>query len=288
LTIISDICRYFPGNMGGRCETGCNVLVRQEEHVIIVDGLRLWGRSCHAGRDHEKKGGGTPLLILCHGIPGANPQQVSVSEEKDGGYHALADRCLQEGFKVFHFNFRGAGESEGNFDLAGWRRDLTAVLDYWEKERGENTFLLWGFSAGAAVSCCVAAGDPRVRGLVMAAAPAEFVSLFSSRELQLFLERMRQRGLIRDPLFPPDPARWLHEIHATSPLLYIKNVPPRPLLIIHGRRDELVPCRHAFQLHKKAGRAAQLVILPKGRHQLRRYSPAIERCLQWMRKQMDS
>ena len=257
--------------------------MQEEEHGIIVDGLKLWGRSCRPVGEQRKKSGAAPLLILCHGIPGASPQQISGSDEKDGGYHALADRCLQEGFAVFHFNFRGAGESEGNFDLAGWRRDLAAVLDYFEKERGESTFLLWGFSAGAAVSCCVAARDPRVKGLVMAAAPAEFFSLFSPQEPQLFLDRMRERGLIRDPFFPPEPVQWLREIYATSPLLYINNVSPRPLLIIHGSRDELVPCRHAFQLYRQAGSAAHLVILPGGKHQLRRYPPAIERCLQWMK-----
>lgn len=258
-------------------------MAREKEHEIIVDGLRLWGRSCHPDREQREIKSRTPLLILCHGIPGASPQKRSLSDEKDGGYHALADRCLEEGFTVFHFNFRGAGESEGNFDLAGWRRDLAAVLDYWEAERGMNNFLLWGFSAGGAVSCCVAARDPRVTGLVMAAAPAEFYSLFSPQEPQLLIEHLRQLGVIRDPLFPHDPARWLREIYATSPLFKIKHISPRPLLIIHGSRDELVSCRHAFQLYNQAGTAAQLVVLPGAKHQLRRFSPAVERCLCWLK-----
>lgn len=255
-----------------------------EEHIIVIDGLRLRGRSCWPEREPRIKGKAGPLLILCHGIPGAAPQTKTGPGEQDGGYQALADRCVRDGFKVFHFNFRGAGESEGNFDLAGWKRDLAAVLDYWEKKRGESSFLLWGFSAGAAVSCCVAALDPRVKGMVMAAAPAEFFSLFSPRERQLFLDRMRERGIIRDAAFPADKAKWLRDVYAASPLFYIEKIPPRPLLIIHGSRDELVSCRHAFQLYQAAGRNGQLVILPGGIHQLRRFPPAVERCLQWLKK----
>ena len=255
--------------------------MREEKHTIIVDGLQLWGRSCRPDRETREKNGGTPLLILCHGIPAAALPKKADSNEPDGGYHSLADRCLQDGYAVFHFNFRGTGESEGNFDMEGWRRDLTGVLDYWEKQ-GEDSFLIWGFSAGAAVSGCVAAQDPRVKGLIMAAAPAEFFSLFPPQGQQLLLDRMRQRGIIRDPLFPVDPARWLQQIYATSPLLFIKNVAPRPLLIIHGSQDELIHTRHAFQLYKQAGPTAHLIILPGAKHQLRRHPPAIAKSLQWL------
>ncbi len=259
----------------------------KEEHTIVCDGLQLKGYFYEPGGERRKR----PLLILCHGIPAAGrPEQAVANEaderrEQDGGYPALARRCLEEGFAVFQFNFRGTGESEGNFDLAGWRRDLAAVLAYLEKERGERAFLLWGFSAGAAVSCCVASINSRVKGMVMAASPAEFFSLFPSRGRQRFLDMMRQRGIIRDPLFPPDPAQWLRQIYAASPLQYIRAIAPRPLLIIHGSKDELIPCRHAFQLYRQAGPSADLVIQPAAGHQMRRHSPSVERCLRWLRKQ---
>lgn len=258
--------------------------LNMEEHTIISDGLRLQGRSCRPEQKQIQQGSSAPLLILCHGIPGASRREQNTAVEEDGGYQALAERCLEEGFHVFHFNFRGAGDSEGNFDLAGWRRDLKAVLDYWEKEQGMSTFLLWGFSAGGAVSCCVAAADPRIKALVMAAAPAEFFSLFAAQERELFLELMRERGIIRDPAFPAAAGDWLRDIYAASPLFFVHNIHPRPLLLMHGSRDELVHCRHAFRLYKAAGPSAELVILPGGKHQLRRYPPAIDRCLQWLKQ----
>jgi len=225
------------------------------------------------------------MLLLCHGIPAAPQTEGRGNGEKDGGYPALAASCLREGFNVFHFNFRGTGESEGNFDLAGWQRDLAAVLDYWEKEGQRNTFLLWGFSAGAAVSCCVAARDSRVKALVMAASPAEFAGLFPAGEEQRLLAVMRQRGIIRDRDFPPDTARWLQDIHAASPLMYIRAIPPRPLLIIHGEEDEVVSRNHAHQLYLAAGAYTELMILPGAGHQLRRHPPAVYCCLRWLKNQ---
>jgi alpha/beta superfamily hydrolase len=54
-----------------------------------------------------------PALVICHGIP------ARVKGPDDRGYPLLAERFCQEGFFVLIFNFRGAGLSEGNFDLLG-------------------------------------------------------------------------------------------------------------------------------------------------------------------------
>jgi putative redox protein len=257
----------------------------QTDHKIYVDGLCLKGY-LYSMEGEQGQWGGSTLLLLCHGIPAAPQSAGREVGEKDGGYPALAASCLQEGFNVFHFNFRGTGDSEGNFDLAGWRRDLTSVLDYWEKEGGINTFLLWGFSAGAAVSCCVAARDSRVKALVMAASPAEFAGLFPAGEQQRLLAVMRQRGIIRNGAFPPDAACWLQDIHAASPLTSISAIAPRPLLIIHGEEDELVSCSHAIQLYRAAGDGAELIILPEAGHQLRRHPPAVNCCLRWLKNKI--
>ena len=276
-------CRYFPGNKDIWDSRGCNAM-KQTEHKIYVDGLCLKGYSYSLDGLRGQRGGSS-MLLLCHGIPAAPQPEGRGGGEKDGGYPALAASCLQAGFNVFHFNFRGTGESEGNFDLAGWRRDLTAVLDYWEREGGKNTFLLWGFSAGAAVSCCVAARDFRVKALVMAASPAEFASRFPAGEEQCMLAVMRQRGIIRDEAFPPDAGRWLQNIHAASPVMYISAIAPRPLLIIHGEEDELVSCSHAHRLYQAAVDCAELMILPGAGHQLRRHPAAVTCCLHWLRTQ---
>src|SRR3954447_14116046 len=70
--------------------------------------------------------GPPPGLVLCHGFP-AGPGGALTSAQT---YPDLADHLATEtGWTVVAFNFRGAGESEGNFSLLGWLEDLRAVVD---------------------------------------------------------------------------------------------------------------------------------------------------------------
>lgn len=230
----------------------------------------------------EKK----PLLILCHGIPRgeAPPAEKQESEIADGGYPALAESCLAAGFPCFHFNFRGTGESGGNFDLAGWVRDLGAILDYWEKGGLYKRFYLWGFSAGGAVSACAAAQDARVSAVALAASPAEFVSIFTKPDLEGIIARLRSGGIIRDAAFPEDPLSWLAGIHAVNPLAFVARIAPRPLFIVHGTGDDVVPIEHAHRLYVGAGEPKELLVLPGAAHQLRKNPEAVAACLEWFKK----
>jgi predicted acyl esterase len=73
------------------------------------DGLTIIGELyLPAGRR-----GTFPALVICHGIP------AKVKGPDDRGYPLLAERFCQEGFEVLIFNFRGAGLSEGDFDILG-------------------------------------------------------------------------------------------------------------------------------------------------------------------------
>ncbi len=256
--------------------------MKEEEIAIQVENLTLRGRAYWPEGvfcPEEER----PFLILCHGIPraGTVTEKTASGEEEDGGYPALARQCADLGMPVFHFNFRGTGESEGDFDLSGWARDLTAFLDYWEK-RGALRFYLCGFSAGAAVSACVASADLRVEKLILAACPASFRELFPPESLEQLLSRFREAGIIHDPDFPPDPGQWLENIYAVEPLQCMAGLSPRPLLLLHGTGDELIPFSHAFRLFRRAGRGRNLIILPGARHQLRRENKAVDICLRWL------
>lgn len=259
-----------------------------DEIKIRVEGYNLVGRVYWPERRLARK---APLLILCHGIPRGNvaPEEKeqngqSNSKEEDGGYPALAESCVAEGFPCFHFNFRGTGESEGNFDLPGWGRDLNGVLDYWEKQNLFERFYLWGFSAGAAVSAYVAASDTRVKAVALAACPAEFNGLFPLKDLDSIILRFRTTGIIRDPAFPAAPVSWLAGIHSIKPLNYVAQISPRPLLIIHGTADELVPYEHALKLLARAGEPKQFLSIPRGGHQLRKNREAVSGALAWFKK----
>ncbi len=256
-----------------------------EEICITVEGNTIKGQARRPGPEsgaYRER----PLLILCHGIPAGKLDAVEApGKSADGGYASLAELCRKEGLPVFNFNFRGTGRSSGNFDLQGWARDLQAVLDYWnDRGQGEDKgFYLWGFSAGAAVSVYAASRDERVKGVALAACPADFQSLFPPADLHKNISRCREIGIIKEGHFPAEPQRWLEGIYALNPINYIDAIAPRPLLIVHGSRDDLISCEHAWRLYERAGPPKQLLIIPDAGHQLRRDMRAVNRCLEWLK-----
>lgn len=71
------------------------------------------------------------------------------------------------GFPTLRFNFRGVGQSEGEFGHeAGERDDARAALDALSGRYPGLPVVLMGFSFGSVVGLAVGASDPRVSELV--------------------------------------------------------------------------------------------------------------------------
>ena len=71
------------------------------------------------------------------------------------------------GLAALRFNFRGVGQSEGEYsEGAGERDDVRAALDYLLTRFAEKPVCLMGFSFGAWVGLAVGARDRRVKNLV--------------------------------------------------------------------------------------------------------------------------
>ncbi|MDW7651781.1 MAG: alpha/beta fold hydrolase [Bacillota bacterium] len=219
-----------------------------------------------------------PVVVICHGIPSGRPA------ENDPGYRPLAKRLAAAGFLSVIFNFRGCGESGGNIDLAGWCRDLRAILDmlYTRHDTDKSRMSLMGFSGGAAVSCVVAANDRRVSAVALMACPAEFSFLFKEEELTEMIARAREIGSIRDPGFPGDPQAWLAGMYAVRAEEAIGLLSPRPVLIVHGTDDEVVPVEHARRLYARAGDPREFVLLDKTHHRLRQVPEALQAAEDWL------
>jgi len=221
-----------------------------------------------------------PALCLCRGIPSGQP-----SPSDDKGYPGLAERFCAAGFVTLIFNFRGTGLAQGNLDMLGWTRDLKAAIDYLASldEVDKSRLCLLGSSAGAAVSVYVTANDPRVSSLVTFACPANFGFLADKQRAKALIDHFRSIGLIRDKDFPPSVDGWLDGFNTVSPLRWIGRISPRPLLLIHGDKDDLVPVEHAHTLYEHAREPKELVIIPSAGHRLRLEEKAITTALNWLK-----
>jgi dipeptidyl aminopeptidase/acylaminoacyl peptidase len=221
-----------------------------------------------------------PALILCHGIP------AKVKGPDDRGYPLLAERFCREGFFVLIFNFRGAGLSEGDFDILGWARDLEKGLNtlYLRPEVDRKRVFLMGFSGGAAVSIYVAARHKEAAAVVSCASPAEFRDLSTAKGLEDFLTHARDVGIVKNPDFPRSMEVWKKSFKTVRPIDWIDRIPPRPLLLIHGTRDDVVQVSHARRLYERVKGKAELFIIEGAGHRLRVEEKAMDKAVAWLRK----
>jgi len=248
----------------------------KEKLTLTVDNLGLPGEVYLP----DTTGRPCPALCLCHGIPSGQP-----ASSGDPGYPGLAEKFCAAGFITLIFSFRGAGEAQGNLDMLGWTRDLRAAIDYLAglEEVDNSRLCVLGSSAGAAVSVYIAANDPRVSSLITFACPAEFNFLTDKKRAKATIDHFRTIGVIKDTDFPPSEDEWLNGFSTVSPLKWIDKISPRPLLLIHGEKDDLVPVEHARKLFEKAGEPKNLVIIPGAGHRLRLEEKAVNTAFDWLK-----
>ncbi|HEX75546.1 MAG TPA: alpha/beta fold hydrolase [Dehalococcoidia bacterium] len=242
---------------------------------LKVDKLNLVGEVCFPEITNQP----LPAVCLCHGIP-AIPYNPT-----DHGYPVLAERFCAAGFITLIFNFRGTGQSQGNLDIFGWTQDLKAAIDFLSNlgEVNKSSFCLLGFSGGAAVSVYGAANDPRISSVIACACPADFNFLVDKQQAKSLVAYFRSIGVIRDRDFPPSIDEWLEGFSMVSPIRWIDKISPRPLLLIHGEKDELVAVEHAFRLYEQAAEPKEIVIIPGAGHRLRLEEEAIATALNWLK-----
>jgi uncharacterized protein len=245
--------------------------------VIESGGLRLTAHIARPADEHLPIRAG---LVLCHGFPaGARSPESSPQT-----YPLLADRLAEDaGWTVLSFNFRGTGGSGGDFSLNGWIQDVRAAVDHLLDVEGVDAVWLAGASTGASVAICAAAADERVRGVAALSARADFDDW--AAHPKRFLQHAREIGVIRDPLYPPSVDAWIRELRETRPLALVAKLAPRPLLLIQGSDDDVVPSLDARALADCHG-AADLRIVNGAGHTLRHDPRAIAILLGWLERQL--
>jgi putative redox protein len=217
-----------------------------------------------------------PAVILAHGYPSdVNARAVASSALPD-----LADRIASEmGWVAMALAFRGCGDSEGSFSLEGWLDDLLAAVAHLEEQESIGGVWLAGFGTGGALSICAAARNPSVRGVAALGAPADFDDWASNP--RRLLEHAREVGMIRESTFPPAFDSWSRELRDLRAVAEAPRVAPRPLLVVHGSDDDLVPVFDARVLVDAHG-DAELRIISGAGHRLRHDPRAVAVLLGWL------
>jgi putative redox protein len=230
--------------------------------------------ACHVAQPPVESSG--PAIILCHGFP-IGPLDAKRSA---GTFPELVDRMARElSCAAMTFNFRGCGDSGGDFSLQGWVDDLRNAITHLLTVSQPTGVVLVGTNTGGSIAMCVAADDPRVSAAALLSPRADFDDW--ADHPRRFLEHAREIGAIHDARFPPSVEEWTREFHRFRPIAAAKRFAPRPLLVMHGEDDDSVPVSDARQLVNAHG-SAELSLLPGAGHRLRHDPRAVAILLGWI------
>lgn len=213
--------------------------------------------------------------MLCHGFP----NKGRGAENSGKSFPELADRLATSlGWPVLTINFRGCATSEGNFSLDGWQRDIAAAVGHLVSV-GVSRVWLVGFGTGGSLCICEGAKNPAVVGVAASASPGDFDDW--ARHPRSLVDHARAVGVIRESQFPVDLDAWQQGITSTRPVDRVAELAPRPLLLLHGTADEIVPTIDPLALADAHGSAEFRMIEGAG-HELRHDPRAVAMLTGWL------
>lgn len=209
-----------------------------------------------------EKGVKVPGVVMCHGFTGSRIENHCL-------FVKTARKLCSGGFAVLRFDFRGSGESEGEFkdvtfysEIEDAEKAVKFMLE--QKEIDRNKIGLIGLSMGGAVASCTAYKFREIKSLVLWSAVAR-------SQLLEDLLRIAVNNLHGPLHYPVDYNGWLisrkfiestRKLNVPACLAKFKN----SVLLIHGSNDTGVPLEHAETSYKMLKHEKKLVIIKNADH----------------------
>lgn len=223
--------------------------------------------ACPAGSTGELRAvrlAGDPALAGWYVAP-KNGATVIILHGSDATAATMTPEiCLlaAAGFGVLAYDSPGAGSSDGRVRWGdGERNALRRAVDWLTEQSGPpgNRIGALGFSMGGLVLTCAASRDPRLAAVVVAASPADLLEQIlheAGRDRWIKWPAVRlatlyYRGAPRD-----DP----------QPRECIGAISPRPILMIRGTDDRVVPATTTLALYERAQEPKELWLVPGAGH----------------------
>lgn len=229
-----------------------------------------------------------PAVLLCHGFAGNKSGKFRM-------YVRLAEELSKAGIIALRYDFRGSGDSEGEFTdmtITSEISDAMVAMRFLENDPqvDKKRIGLFGRSLGGVVGVMVAAHSGKVKSIAL------WSPAFSGRQWQ---EKWIK---FQDPSTPPEKReeltkfegnvaseRFLHEFLALNLEQDLRSLEHIPLLHIHGERDDQVNITHAddySRVRTDAHAETKMMRLPQSDHDfshLKEQHIAIEETAQWFK-----
>lgn len=224
----------------------------QEVWFYSRDGLKLHGWFIPTFDNDPAR----PTIILGHGYSSDKSPDLPIAEF-----------LHKAGYKVFMFDFRGHGRSEGprGTSLAYMERlDVHGAVDYL-LGRGEQRIAMLGTSMGGSIGIIATAENPYIAALI---ADSPFAFLW--RSISAEAKNLNYPNFLTDWL-----AKFAYKamcdyhgypVKVGNPASFIAKIAPRPLFFIHGELDNLTTVDNTHILFELAKEPKQKWILPDFGH----------------------
>lgn len=220
----------------------------------------------------------------------------------------VADMLLEAGFRVFSFDMRGHGRSEGlRGDLVRFKdlgRDIATFVEYVRERSHERKVFLLAHSLGASASVFYAGGrNADIDGLITSGiyvadaegyarwkhilgrviAPLLPIVPIQDLDTDRFAEDPEVGAQYRnDPLIYHGAVRVRMGMHFMDMEKYLEGAPAKievPLLILHGKRDRLASIEGSRKLYREAASEdKQLLEIGNCGHEVLKDYPWKENC----------
>ncbi len=238
---------------GGYRDPGTDLgLAYENIEVPAIDGASLRGWLV-PGRP-----GATAGIVAVHGGGGDRREflrQVPVFHEV--GLPVVLFDCREQ----------GVSDGEGRGISLGLREseDVSAMVAWAKRELGWHRVAVIGTSQGGASVLMAAAADPTIDVVIAENAFTSVRDLIASAVLPDGTQLPSwAAGLIATTALVrmAGPAA----LSRPSPLEAVPAISPRPLLLMHGTEDAVIPLAQAHRLHEAAGEPVDLWVLEGARH----------------------
>lgn len=213
-----------------------------------------------------------PVVILIHGL----------GDQKNVDYIRAGENILRSsGYAVLRIDLYNHGERKNNdlkFDLKGENRyysrdvitrsvfDLRRAIDFIESTENLDATRIgyFGISLGGVIGTVLSGIDDRIQVPVIALAGGRMNLMFGTKAFS---------KSIKSFFLPIDP------IH------YVKNISPRPILMLNAREDEIIPPMTSKFLYRKAKRPKKIVWYD-AKHRTLPLEEAFDEGIRWYEKHL--
>jgi alpha/beta superfamily hydrolase len=217
-----------------------------------------------------------PVVLLFHGFT-VSRDALPVTGTEDNLFSRTARTLAEHGFASLRIDFRGSGESEGQWEdttFSGQIADALAAIDYLATlpEIDLQRLAVLGFSQGGLVAAETAARDPRVKSVVLwgaVADPPDTYKLIVGADkvaagLQSGGEAVHVElmwGAETDLKTP-----FFEDLYNVNPVAAMRTV-TRPLLVVVGLQDTIVtPQPHYGEIYLNYHEGAELLVAVDSDH----------------------